>query len=140
MNDPIAKYGLDGPLGSCELSTAPRADNNPKAILSVAAGKTAYFFSGTVPGQIISKHKTAHELASVAINPEENRFVTGSSVDTWVRVYDFVAGNELNVHKGHHGSVWSTSFAPDGKLYATGSEDGTIKLWKSCEDSYGLWR
>ena len=140
MKDPVAKYNLDGALGSCELSTAPRAESYEKSVLSVAAGKTAYFFSGSVPGQLMSKHKTAHEIASVAINHEAKRFVTGSSADTWVRVYDFNDGNELNVHKGHHGPVWSTSFAPDGKLYATGSEDGTIKLWKFCNEAYGLWK
>ena len=45
-----------------------------------------------------------------------------------------------DVLKGHHGPVWSIAFSPDGRLYATGSEDGTIKMWKNCEGFYGLWK
>ena len=46
----------------------------------------------------------------------------------------------LDVRKGHHGPVWTAAFSPDGKIHATGSEDGTIKLWKATTQPYGLWR
>jgi WD40 repeat protein len=67
-------------------------------------------------------------VSSVALHQQTRRFITGGSSDTWVRVYDYDSEQELEVYKGHHGSIWSVSFSPDGKLYATGSEDGTIKL------------
>jgi serine-threonine kinase receptor-associated protein len=42
--------------------------------------------------------------------------------------------------KGHHGPVWTICYSPDGKIIGTGSEDGTIKLWKAGKEPYGLWK
>lgn len=137
---PISDYDLEGSVGSCELNTLSSEGSAGGGVLSVAAGNSAYFFDGLDPGRLIKRIKTPYEIASVALHSEQRRFVTGGSGDTWVRVYDFDDEKQLDVYKGHHGSIWSVSFSPDGKLYATGSEDGTIKLWKFCNSSYGLWR
>jgi serine-threonine kinase receptor-associated protein len=132
---PVSSYSLAAPVGSCELDSFSSTPS-----LSIAAGKNAYFFSGTTPGQLLKSVKFETEIASVAMHAEQRKFVTGGAGDTWVRVYDFDGEGEMEVHKGHHGPIWSVSFAPDGKLYATGSEDGTVKLWKFCSEPYGLWR
>lgn len=133
---PIATYTVDGTIGSCEL-------NPSKSTLSVAAGKSAYFFSGTSPGQLLKFVQFPKEVASVAVHEGERKFVTGGNQDTWVKVWDLDGdgqGDPLDVWKGHHGPIWSLGFSPDGKLCASGSEDGTVKLWKFCEGGYGLWK
>ncbi|KAI4175349.1 MAG: hypothetical protein LQ343_001724 [Gyalolechia ehrenbergii] len=132
---PAATFELEGTPGTCELDSI-----SSTASLSVAAGQSAYFFSGTQPGQLLKKITTSKEIAAVALHAESRKFVTGGGGDTWVRVYDFDDETELEVQKGHHGPIWTVSFSPDGKLYATGSEDGTVKLWKFCSEPYGLWR
>ena len=133
---PVATYTVDGMIGSCEL-------NPSKSTLSVAAGKSAYFFSGTSPGQLIKRIAFPKEVASVAVHEGERKFVTGGNQDTWVKVWDMDGDGQadaLDVWKGHHGPIWSLGFSPDGKLCASGSEDGTVKLWKFCGGGYGLWK
>ncbi|KAF2151974.1 serine/threonine kinase receptor associated protein-like protein [Myriangium duriaei CBS 260.36] len=134
----VAEVEVDGPIGSCELNDV--GEGQGMGTLSVAAGKNVYFFDGKAPGRLLKHVKMQKEVASVAVNSASGRFVTGSSADTWVRVWDLETEEELETGKGHHGPVWTVSFSPDGKLYATGSEDGTIKLWKATREPYGLWR
>jgi serine-threonine kinase receptor-associated protein len=151
----IGEYTVEGVVGTCELG-----NTSADGILSVAAGKSVYFFDSASPGSLIKSVKTPYEIASVALHSGEGKFVTGGSSqsDTWVRVWDYNEENELGMcfymgtyrvpvancyletNKGHHGPIWSISFSPDGKLYATGSEDGTVKLWKFTTGPYGLWK
>lgn len=136
---PVVEYAVEGNIGSCELNTLATRPNDP-GILTVAAGKSVYLFDGLNPGRLLKKVDFRYEVASAAVNNDTARLVTGSADDTWARVYDLHTDEELEVQKGHHGPIWSVSFSPDGKLYGTGSEDGTIKLWKACREPYGLWR
>ncbi|PGH12286.1 hypothetical protein AJ79_04352 [Helicocarpus griseus UAMH5409] len=136
---PFVEHTVDGTIGSCELNAFSSVPNDA-GILSVAAGKSVYFYDGANPGRLLKKVDFRYEVASVAVNSHARKFVTGSVGDTWGRVYDLDTDEELEVQKGHHGPIWSVSYSPDGKLYGTGSEDGTIKLWKGCREPYGLWR
>ncbi|KAF2433477.1 WD repeat protein [Tothia fuscella] len=136
----IGEYLLGGLVGSCELDSIPLAESSSHGTLSVAAGKNVYFFEVDKPASLLKHIKTPYDIASVALNGKDRKFVTGQSGDTWVRVWDYDREVELEMGKGHHGPIWTCGFSPDGRLYATGSEDGTVKLWKFTKGPYGLWR
>ncbi|CAJ2503356.1 Uu.00g107500.m01.CDS01 [Anthostomella pinea] len=143
----IKQEVLDGEIGSCEFcALAPEYTSKTDIgegfpVLAVAAGKSIYFWSGIRATEELKRVKMDYKVASVALDPKGRKIVVGEDIPaTWARVYRWDDGSEIDIHKGHHGPVWSVAFSPDGKLYATGSEDGTIKMWKNCEGFYGLWR
>ncbi len=74
------------------------------------------------------------EEGGASLHPTQDRFVAGGS-DTWVRVFDFTTGEMLETHKGHHGPVRCLRYAPSGASFATGSEDGTIRIWQNDSSS-----
>lgn len=54
---------------------------------------------------------------------------------------DYITGNEIESFKGHFGPVHAVQFSPDGELYSSGSEDGTVRLWQTTVGkNYGLWK
>ena len=69
-------------------------------------------------------------VESAAVAPAKGRFVAAGA-DMWPRLYDLATGAELECNKGHHGPVHSVRFHPSGESYASGSEDGTIRIWSS---------
>jgi len=108
--------------------------------LTTTAGKEVTFWNAST-FEPVKSYTLTIELNSAALSPDATTFVTGGSSDFWARVYDFSTGKELEVHKGHHGPVHCVRFSPDGATFASGSEDGTIRLWQSGEvRAYGLWQ
>jgi hypothetical protein len=76
--------------------------------------------------------------ARVTFSPDGKRLAFGSG--TWdrarsayvngtVKVWDAQTGQELLTCKGHDDQVNSVVFSPDGHWLASGSKDGTVKIW-----------
>ncbi|KAH9057137.1 WD40-repeat-containing domain protein [Lactarius deliciosus] len=111
--------------------------------LVVTYGNTVAF----IPAQPSETGAPIHSLglpyapSSASIHPVwKDRFVTGSTSDEWVRVHG-IDGEERELLKGHHGPVHCVEYSPDGEVYASGSEDGTIRLWQTTPGkAYGLWQ
>ncbi|KUI69742.1 Serine-threonine kinase receptor-associated protein [Cytospora mali] len=139
---------FDSEIKSCELVslapqyTSPTDIGGGQPVLCIAAGKKVCFYGGADCTQKIKEFNLPHGVASVGLDLKNKKFVVGEEPGTWARVYDWdgQGTQEIDIMKGHHGPIWCVQFSPDGKLYATGSEDGTIRMWKNCDEDYGLWR
>lgn len=73
-------------------------------------------------------HNVPHMAESASYCAAKQRFVAGGE-DLWVYLYDFETGAELECNKGHHGPVHAVRWSPVYEAYASGSEDGTIRIW-----------
>lgn len=126
----VKKLAMSGPVASMEITAG---------VLTVAAGKEVSFLDALTLNPI-GAFTMKMELNSAALHPSRTRFVVGGSVDFWDHVHDYATGNEIETHKGHHGPVHCVRYAPDGETFASGIEDGTIRLIQNEVKPYGLWQ
>lgn len=125
----------------CESPVSTMTLSSDGQYVSWAAGKTANFWKPDSSFEDVKTIATKENTSSVSLHPSHTKFVAGSDEDLWVRIYDFESEQVSEVYKGHHGPLHTVSYSPDGEIYATGSEDGTIRLWQTdATKSYGLWQ
>eukprot|EP00898_Chlorokybus_atmophyticus_P000614 jgi/Chlat1/1553/Chrsp122S01808 len=100
--------------------------------LVTADGKEVKFWDAS-SFALVKAHTMPVTTESASFFPSKSKFVAAGE-DMWVRLFDFNTGQELECNKGHHGPVHAVRFAPTGNSYASGSEDGTIRLWSVFEE------
>jgi serine-threonine kinase receptor-associated protein len=128
----VKSINLKAPVGGIEVSLDGKH-------LTTAAGREVSFWDIKTFELVKTYSMAGTDANSASLSPDGSTFVVGGS-DFWAHVHDFATGKELEVHKGHHGPVHVIRFAPDGETFASGSEDGTIRLWQSGDShTYGLW-
>ncbi|KAK4257351.1 hypothetical protein QN277_006949 [Acacia crassicarpa] len=95
-----------------------------------ADGSTVKFWDANLYS-LVKSYDMPCTVESASLEPKYgNKFVAGGE-DMWVRVFDFHTGHEIACNKGHHGPVHCVRFSPGGESYASGSEDGTIRIWQT---------
>ena len=67
---------------------------------------------------------------NVAISPN-GRTLAACGLDTTIKLWDLVTGQQLPSLVGHSQAAVSLAFSPDGKLLGTGSWDRTVKIWNA---------
>lgn len=143
-----------------QLENSVKAHNKPVKCIQYNKDKTMFITaSGDHTAKLYDVRtleclKTYHSdrpLNSAAISPLMNQVIVGGGqdamnvtttsskvghfqVDFFHTVYQEYMGNV----KGHFGPVNSCSFNPDGKSYASGSEDGYVRLHHFDKDYFSL--
>lgn len=113
----------EGPVGSMDLTHDGRW-------LTTTDGSTVRMWDTSSLSAPVKSFTVPYPLEAASYCPSKSRVVAGGG-DMWVHLHDSETGAELEVNKGHHGPVHTVRFGPEGKEYASGSEDGTIRIWQT---------
>src|SRR5689334_10644039 len=70
----------------------------------------------------------SEEINRIAWSPD-GRFLTSSSFDKTVRIWDAQTGEMRVTLTDHSGAVYSVTWSPDGRLLASCSQDRQIMIW-----------
>ncbi|XP_022987770.1 serine-threonine kinase receptor-associated protein-like [Cucurbita maxima] len=98
--------------------------------ITTADGSTVKFWDANHFG-LVKSYNMPCNVESASLEPKYGmKFIAGGE-DMWIHVFDFHTGDEIACNKGHHGPVHCLRFAPGGESYASGSEDGTIRIWQT---------
>uniref|UniRef100_A0A7N0SVU7 Serine-threonine kinase receptor-associated protein n=1 Tax=Kalanchoe fedtschenkoi TaxID=63787 RepID=A0A7N0SVU7_KALFE len=98
--------------------------------ITTTDGSTVKFWDANHYG-LVKSYKMPCVMESASLEPKNgNKFIAGGE-DMWVHIFDFHTGEEIGCNKGHHGPVHCVRFSPGGESYASGSEDGTIRIWQT---------
>ncbi len=81
-----------------------------------------------VTGDQVVWRSLAPGVRDLAVS-SDGQFAAAGSLDHTARIFDMRDGRVLAVLTGHAERVVWVGFHPDGSLLATGSWDGTVRMW-----------
>lgn len=95
--------------------------------LCAAHQKSVSFINPTTLS-LVGVVETPEDVECGSLSPDGRFLAVGSKIKAKEFTLD---GTELENHRGHHGPVFHIRYSPDGATFATGSEDGMVRVWPS---------
>jgi WD40 repeat protein/DNA-binding SARP family transcriptional activator len=100
------------------------------AKLATAGGSSVKVWDAATGDELVSLPLAPQPLAyTVAFSPDGNHLAVGMQFGRGSGVWDVATGEKLFELAGHTASVAALAYSSDGRQIATGSIDGTIRLW-----------
>jgi WD40 repeat protein len=82
----------------------------------------------TTNGKILWTFHIDSEVVSSAARSPDGKWLAISD-DRLIRIYDTITGRSMIVIEGHTADVLALAWSPDGHRLASGSKDGTVRVW-----------
>jgi translation initiation factor 3 subunit I len=109
-------------------------------LISASADNTAKLFM-TKNLKLLKTYTSGEPVNIAAISPLKLHVIVGGGTDPMevtqtstkdafyeVRFFNEIYEEEIGTIKGHFGPIHGLEFSPDGKSYASGGEDGIVRL------------